>query len=477
MLDDRCARVPPQRRLYLDDLFVAVRGDTFTLYSRTLDREVVPCISSAHDPSIDSSIPYRFLCALQHQGTVAAIEWNWGTLRDAPVLPRVTMEDVIVSPARWLLSPSGFKDGGIAALRRSLRLPRWVTLTDERNSPSRLLDLQQAQSATWLDRSLRLGDCWLTEVLPVPAPTAIDGRDCYLHEVVIPFNSSVVAPSVGKLTVESRSPRFVPGGEWLYLKLYSGRTSLDAVLAWARSALVSRSSVAVKVWYFVRYADPDWHLRLRLRAPPRDMRNKVLPAVYDALSKAVESGLLQRTQLDTYVPEYERYGGAVGFELSERLFHCDSAAVATLIRGRQLDEERGLRQMYQAAMGVDQMLIDFGVTDDQWQSLLKAIRKSHADGQRKLMSVLSDPAHKEAGEAARAAFARRSKAWSGPIRQIKEAIEKGTCSIGLLPMAALHIHMHVNRMLSLPSESAERAIFELVQKMRSRHRALATTRL
>jgi lantibiotic biosynthesis protein len=474
VLDDRCARLAPERRLYLDDLFLTVRGNRFILHSRKLAKEVRPCTSSAHDPSIDSSIPYRFLCTLQHQDTMAAVEWNWGVLRDAPFLPQVTIGEVVVSPARWLLSPTVRQDTNVRSLANGLRRPRWVYLSDESDAPLRLLDLDQPYCATWLERSLRRKrDCWLTEVLPVPGPTAIGEPDCYMHELVIPFQTTITRPAVKRVSVEAPPRHFAPGTEWLYLKLYAGQTSLDAVIRWVDTKLLSGRSRSLKCWYFVRYADPEWHLRLRLRAPVEVMRKKILPELYKALSRAIEGGLIHRAQLDTYVPERARYGGVAGLELSERLFHRDSMAVVALIRDRRLGEDCLPRQICLAAVGVDQMLTDFGITEEEWRSILDSARELSANSHRRLMPTLSDARQTEAENEGRAIFQRRSREWSGLIVQMRQAIEDGACSVSLVTLVAAHAHMHINRILSFPSEPAERAVFEVVQRMRSRRRALA----
>ena len=93
--------------------------------------------------------------------------------------------------------------------------------------------------------------------------------------------------------------------------------------------LVDRAlgSGAAEGWFFIRYADPTWHLRLRFRGDPVRLHGEVLPLLQEAVAPLLESGRVRRLALDTYERELERYGGPIGMPLCEALFQADSAAV------------------------------------------------------------------------------------------------------------------------------------------------------
>ena len=64
--------------------------------------------------------------------------------------------------------------------------------------------------------------------------------------------------------------RFLPGSEWLYLKVYTGSTTADAVLRTYLAPVIAtamRQGLARR-WFFLRYGDPDWHLRVRFHGDP-----------------------------------------------------------------------------------------------------------------------------------------------------------------------------------------------------------------
>src|SRR5262249_46206428 len=55
--------------------------------------------------------------------------------------------------------------------------------------------------------------------------------------------------------------RFAPGSEWTYAKLYCGRAAADRLLA---EQIAPLAGIADQ-WFFIRYEDPDFHLRVRFR--------------------------------------------------------------------------------------------------------------------------------------------------------------------------------------------------------------------
>src|SRR6185295_7783108 len=64
-----CSGAALDRQIPVTDLRVAVRGGRVRLRSERLGREVIPRLTCAHNFSRRSLGLYRFLCALQLEGT------------------------------------------------------------------------------------------------------------------------------------------------------------------------------------------------------------------------------------------------------------------------------------------------------------------------------------------------------------------------------------------------------------------------
>ncbi|PXW16668.1 MULTISPECIES: thiopeptide-type bacteriocin biosynthesis protein [unclassified Chryseobacterium] len=104
--------------------------------------------------------------------------------------------------------------------------------------------------------------------------------------------------------------KFVPGTEWLYLKIYTGVKTADLILEEAAQPLVEyfQENDFISKWFFIRYNDPKPHLRIRFELNSIDNSNKIIDKINEALYESVESGEISNIIFDTYNREIERYG-------------------------------------------------------------------------------------------------------------------------------------------------------------------------
>src|SRR6185503_12472324 len=107
----------------------------------------------------------------------------------------------------------------------------------------------------------------------------------------------------------------------------TGTATADRVLCALRPVVdQALASGAADAWFFLRYGDPDWHVRLRFHGAPARLVAEVLPSLHEAMAPLLADGRAWKVVLDTYEREVERYGGGVGVALAERLFDADSRA-------------------------------------------------------------------------------------------------------------------------------------------------------
>lgn len=125
---------------------------------------------------------------------------------------------------------------------------------------------------------------------------------------------------------------FIPGSQWLFFKLYTGTQSADILLTRHIGPFVRRlrESGAIDDFFFIRYTDPLFHLRLRLHLPDTSRYGEVFGVFYETFQPCVESRLVTTIACDTYVREVERYGGEA-IEPTERLFGYDSACIIRIL--------------------------------------------------------------------------------------------------------------------------------------------------
>jgi thiopeptide-type bacteriocin biosynthesis protein len=495
------AGVPAERQIPVSDLRVSVQGDQIVLRSARLGRRVIPRLTSAHNFEMSQGL-YSFLGALQSQGTAGGLGWDWGPLRDAPFLPRVVSGRLVLSRASWQVGEDEWKplahaQGAarfrrVQSWRRGRGLPRWIALADADNELP--IDLDNALAVETLVELVKGRQRFrLVELFPGPDRLCARGPEGrFVHELVVPFvrapepTLSPPAPlSRERGRGESVARSFPPGSEWLFAKLYAGPATADQVLRDVVRPVVERvlPAGAADGWFFVRYGDPDWHLRLRFHGHPARLGGEVLPALQAAAAPLLHDGRLWRLQLDTYEREVERYGGPAGIVLAERLFQADSEAVLAL--AELLPEDaRGEVRWRLALVGTDLLLGELGFDLEARRAVVQNTRETfaaefHADAafghqlasrfrpERKGLEALLDPAAVLDGPfaAAREVLRRRSRALAPVTAELRARAEDGRLTASLTELAPSYLHMHANRLLRSAQRAQEMVLYDFLARL------------
>ncbi|MEM9558373.1 MAG: lantibiotic dehydratase [Acidobacteriota bacterium] len=362
------------------DVQIRVVGDEIQLRSKRLGHRVIPRLSCAHNPEANGLGLYKFLIALQRQGTSGGVRWHWGPLDAAPFLPRLTYGDVILAPARWRLEkesveplkamPGAERFRAVRRLRRELRLPRvvGVAIGDEFVA----LDLDNilcvnvfVQMASQRDSSLLVELFLGQEDLCVESP---EGAHC--HELILPFvrrrTHGPKARTVDTMrdpqepsAERRRGPRdgaarqsFGPGSPWIDVRLYCSAISADRVL----STVMTPLRAAAERWFFSREQGDDFHLRCRIHGAQERLHGEVRPALERIAGALLDEATIHRFALDTYEREVDRFGGPRGIELAEQLFWLDSELVLDLLAA--VDESESAQARWFLALRGGDLLCD-----------------------------------------------------------------------------------------------------------------------
>lgn len=507
----------PERRLPLSDLLVAVRGKQVQLFSKRLGKRIIPRSTTAH--GFDGSwcpAAYQLLGYLQYNPSVNVPRFEWGPLAKLSHLPRVRIGRVVLACARWHLSREECQAIGeqtdhrrffaVQRLRDARALPRWILLLDEdRTLP---IDLDNALSVDAFAHALRRAPgATLLEMYPSPddlCVTSEEGR--FVHELIVPFVTrsqsaasaqAGVAPrdsrreSTGAPSVQRALP---PGSEWLYAKLYGGESMLEQVLVGTLAPFVraARAYGLISSWFFIRYAHPQHHIRVRFHGEPARLRRDLLPRLADTMQQLQQDGRIWKSQFDTYDREVERYGGPEGVRCAERLFCADSDAVLSILSALA-DDPVADERLAIAMMGVDRLFADCGLdvprrlgsvenlrTDVGRELPVQLTAKRRLDERFRAERVALVGALGSRGTSQRSslvaadlAFAGRSQAIAPIVTELGDLRRQGRLSRDIFDLALSYVHMHVNRlMLSHPRVHELYAYDFLARHYRS---TLATT--
>src|ERR1700746_3192284 len=87
------------------DIDIAIREEKVVLLWRNTGQRILPRITNAHNTTNPQNLYlYKLLAELQYQDVEGWVGWDWGRLKGLSFLPRLTLDGVIVSRARWRLN-------------------------------------------------------------------------------------------------------------------------------------------------------------------------------------------------------------------------------------------------------------------------------------------------------------------------------------------------------------------------------------
>ncbi|WP_245599994.1 lantibiotic dehydratase [Embleya scabrispora] len=402
--------------------------------------------------------------------------WDWTGLEALPLLPRVTFGRVVVAPKRW--TPDRAMYAGAEdppEFDRALR--EW---SDRYGVPDRVqvvhwdrvygLDLATPWHRTLLRHEVRRGRVALLE------DPSEDGRgfgwaDGHSTEVVVPLTRRAAARALPTTAPVAPEPAagpatgyHLPGEDWLFAKLYATPDTHDELLRVHLPALLADVGEHVDRWFFIRYLDPDPHIRIRLHGDPASLRNRVLPELARHVRAMRGAGAIRTMALDVYEPETQRYGGPNGPAAAERLFTLDSrSAIAQLgLRARG-----ALAVPDEVLIAVNHALLLESLGDWDWPSwveyaFVKDPDQSAFRRHRALVRDLIRPGHTAAAVGERLGVPALARLWTRP--EYGRAYGATVLSdAGRRPAGAAHenavlglLHMQHNRLIGIDRASEQR---------------------
>ncbi len=495
--------VDEQHQIPITDLMVSVLQGRVILRSKKLGKRIFPRLTTAHGYFTSRNLGlYRFLGALQHQGIGGGFGWNWGSLGNRPHLPRLRVGKVVLDRARWKMTGKEIESllkGSLAEQYRMMqkwreerKIPRVVKLADYDNELP--VDLENPLSLeSFLQEIKGRGQAELVEMFPDSENMIASGPEGrFVSEIVVPFVRNREASPKLEFKHLVQTPRakrsFAPGSEWLYAKLYTGTATADQLLRNVVKPVVKEAleSGAADEWFFIRYSDPDWHLRLRLHGNPQHLAGQVLPRLQELARPLLEDGQLHKLQLDTYEREVERYGGEAGIVLAEMFFQADSEFVLGLVELSTGDELAQARWQL-GLLGVDFLFSDFGLTLEEKHKTIETIRNAssrefraddsylkHMLGQKfrkekKELEVLLNPASWNAHPfyPGIELLQQRSKRMESVIAELKRAESEKRLTVSIQDLLSSYIHMNLNRVLRSSQRAQELVIYDFLERLYS----------
>ncbi|MDQ3698227.1 MAG: lantibiotic dehydratase [Gemmatimonadota bacterium] len=451
----------------------------------------------------------QFLLQVCYDGLVPFTSFDWGPAEGFPFLPRVQIGRLVLRPAEWRISKESVAPADVdsfAKWRADWDVPRYVWLTFGDNRL--IIDLDQmdhvAQLMTELTKLTEGRGLLIQEVLPTLEEAWLTGDEGHYysefivplvlcpfrvtnpredqHERVEPRLIAVETIRDEPVRIESHITtahrRFPPGSEWLFAKLYCSSHREDDLIAESLLPFADNviSAGLADCWFYVRYADPEGHIRLRFRGAPDRLSSHLFGQLCQWATAMMASGMCTRIVFDTYDRELERFGGSAGMTVAESLFYADSRMAAKLVsvlKSKPWANEN--ERTVLLALAIDDLLEATGFDESKRREWYKGQvadnRRDFGSEYRKhkdsLRAALGNRqqwlAEKPLGEVIAAALTRRREDLTSVSLQLRQLVDARALDQSMDKLCASYTHLHVNR---LGGASAERMLLSLLLRTR-----------
>ncbi|MGS2588551.1 lantibiotic dehydratase [Streptomyces hebeiensis] len=344
-------RAPQDTVLTPEDLAVGCDGRRMYLAVPERGHRVEAVGMNALNPHTHTPPLARFLTELSRAQCAQVTVFDWGAAAAMPFLPRLRYGRTVLAPARWRLEASELPgharpraewDAALSDWRVRRRLPCRVHLVeDDRHL---FLDLDEAGHRALLRQ--HLDHARLAVLVEAPEPEAYGWCGGRAHEVVVPLKATRPSawpplPAPSRARALSAAQMQTPASSSVLLAaLYGDPRRQVVLLSRHLPDLVER--LGNPPWWFIRFRDPDQHLRVRIALPDPEAFADTARTVSAWADELRSIGLLADLRYPTSYREMGRWGSGTAWEAAEEVFRADSRAILSQLMQPQRPSQRTL---------------------------------------------------------------------------------------------------------------------------------------
>ncbi|MFC4212309.1 thiopeptide-type bacteriocin biosynthesis protein [Pedobacter lithocola] len=321
----------------LNDVMLSIQGNEVILRSKKLNKRIVPRMASAYNYSRSDLSVFRLLCDLQHQNIQTNLSFFIENLYpELPYYPKVQYQNIVLSQQKWQIKKDNIVKLSTSDCIKYLNncgVSKYFkaglsdqTLCFERDNDvdiNAFIQYMQKQSTVYLE-----------EVnLPENSIVVDEKGKPYLAQFILNlYHEEKIYDGFTKVDepVTDVTKIFPPGKEWLYFEIYCHQQRSDILMGGPIASFIENYKTQIKSWFFIRYNENGYHLRLRYLLNDAKDGQELTAAFADYLAEDLTAGLVSDLQLRTYKRETHRYGSDL-IENVESHFSVDSKFVLSLL--------------------------------------------------------------------------------------------------------------------------------------------------
>lgn len=464
-----------QGTISLDQIYVGATKDRLYVTLNDGIKELRITSNNMLNP-INAPIPLRFIRDISNSKYRLLYPFSWKELTNTFFLPRIRYKKTIIIPSQWkvdlfqlgstLKEPLEMIEKLFSQWADAWQLPRYIMMADEDNRL--LLDRQHPLHLREIAQEIKKGEkIHLIEKIGQTEKGLIQSqKGTHYGEFIIPFlkNKKYSAP-INNFPMMKHQPLLphsrwkLPGSDWLYVKFYLGKENENRFLIeqcthYANSFL---NKGIISGWFFVRYADPKIHLRIRFHGEKEQILSKLLPEIHEWATTLIHKRMISELNFATYEREVERYGGVELIESTEALFCADTQTAMHIICAME-EKKTLLAEEVVAALSFIDLLRGLGLNIKEQVSFFSSLgmKKEDLSGFRKwktsLLSVsqaIFDEGLEIKNESLflHQAFQKRKNTLRDYAKTIQEVKEQQKLALSTFSIYDSLLHMHFNRLI------------------------------
>ncbi|WP_316832650.1 thiopeptide-type bacteriocin biosynthesis protein [Pedobacter aquatilis] len=460
----------------LDDVMLSVQGNEVILRSKKLNKRIVPRMASAYNYSRSDLSVFRLLCDLQHQHIQTNLTLFLENLYpELTYYPRLQYHNIVLSQRKWQLKKAEIPLQNIAGLRTYLDKIGVsdyfkAGLSDQTLCFYKHSDADLAAFIQYLQKQ----DKFYVEEVIIPQSSAVIDQEGnpYLAQFILNiYHEDKIYNGFTKPVSDERLVKqfFPPGKEWLYFEIYCHQQRSDSLLAGPIAHFLDSFHAKIKSWFFIRYNENGYHLRLRILLHDENDGQALTAAFSAYLEEDLAIGLVSDLQLRTYKRETQRYGNDL-IEAIEQHFSTDSHFVLSLFETYpdaiskykycadlvEYIQNKVLFNDKQFAEIIGMMSDSFNIEHHLEPSDFKKLNAQY--------QVYRKSAYTELSEQQQLAFQRFSESFAG--------ILQGCNPNRSVQLFSDLLHMHVNRLFNKDQRTHEMVVYYFLLKDVQRRNAM-----
>lgn len=382
------ADLPEKNQIPLSDLWLSIHENEIILWSRKLGKRIIPRFTSAFN-YLRSELPvFRFLCDLQFYGIRADFTLDLTLFfPNLSFYPRVQYKDTIVSLASWHLTRNEInlliRDEGrnekvsrLMSFAGKMKWPRYISVN--RHDNYIVIDSHKEEDLLLLADMLKKDGKAVIKEFPFIEekgliPEAASAKPFVQQFIAHLYHRKGIYSPLAAFPQTSRKDnvtrRFDPGSNWLYFKIYCHPSRSDAILlnTIAPFCALNVEKGVIYQWFFVRYSDPSYHLRIRIHLDPCSS-GTIMVALSDKLEPLILQGIVSDFQIAAYERELERYDPEIIEEI-EKSFCAGSELVTAILRSDFEDLDRNFGWYETVFFTLELLLNSFSLKCEQKEAL------------------------------------------------------------------------------------------------------------